>query len=89
MYIMWIVLAFVASMTMPYVVLKVTQRYADRCVENSKQIIESRLREYETIAAQYTKNGTPEELRSLMNKMEELADDLQVLEDNNPFKREA
>jgi hypothetical protein len=38
---------------------------------------------YETIAQQYTKNGTPEELRSLMGKMEELADELQMLDDNN------
>ena len=42
----------------------------------------------EDIVAKYTKDGTPEELRSLIDKLEELADDLQVLEDNNPFKRE-
>ena len=47
------------------------------------EIVEGKLREYETIAQQYTKNGTPEELRSLMGKMEELADELQMLEDNN------
>ena len=47
------------------------------------EIVEAKLREYETIAQQYTKSGTPDELRSLMGKMEELADELQMLDDNN------
>ena len=79
---MWIQV-LIAVLTMPIVAVKFTDWYSKRCVTQAKEIVEAKLREYETIAQQYTKNGTPEELRSLMGKMEELADELQMLEDNN------
>ena len=79
---MWIQV-LIAVLTMPIVAVAFTDWYSKRCVTQAKEIVEGKLREYETIAQQYTKNGTPEELRSLMGKMEELADELQMLEDNN------
>ena len=79
---MWI-LVLIGVLAMPIVAVKFTNWYANRCVQQSREIVEGKLREYETIAQQYTKNGTPEELRSLMGKMEDLADELQMLEDNN------
>ena len=79
---MWIQV-LIAALAMPIVAVKFTDWYSKRCVKQSKEIVEAKLREYETIAQQYTKNGTPEELLSLMGKMEELADELQMLDDNN------
>ena len=85
---MWIQV-LIAVLAMPIVAVKFTDWYSKRCVTQAKEIVEGKLREYETIAQQYTKNGTPEELRSLMGKMEELADELQMLEDNNATKSPA
>eukprot|EP01043_Picozoa_sp_COSAG02_P042766 COSAG02_NODE_3661_length_6407_cov_7.761297_6_plen_89_part_00 len=87
---MWIAIVSSAAiaLTVPVAAVMFADWYAQRCVKHAGKTIQQRLTEYEAIAAQYTKDGTPEELRSLMGKMEELADDLQVLEDNNPFKRE-
>ena len=79
---MWIQV-LIAVLAMPIVAVAFTDWYSKRCVTQAKEIVEGKLREYETIAQQYTKNGTPEELRSLMGKMEELADELQMLDDNN------
>jgi hypothetical protein len=87
---MWILIvsSIVALAILPSVVAKATKWYADRCVKQSMKIVQGKLREYETLAAQYTKNGTPEELRSLIGQMEELTDELQMLDDNNSLKRE-
>lgn len=75
---------------MPYVIVKVTQPYEDPCVQNNaKRTIESRLREYETVAAQYTKDGTPAELQVLMGQTKELADELHKLDDNNVNNKSA
>ena len=87
---MWIAIVTSAAvaLTVPVTAVMFAEWYAQRCVKHAEKVIQQRLIEYEAIAAQYTKRGTPEELRSLIDKMEELADDLQVLEDNNPYKRE-
>eukprot|EP01046_Picozoa_sp_COSAG06_P120640 COSAG06_NODE_68051_length_241_cov_472.964789_1_plen_73_part_01 len=73
---MWIpiVSSIVALAILPSVVVKATEWYAQRCVKHAEKAIQQRLTEYEAIAAQYTKGGTPEELRSLIDKLEELAD---------------
>ena len=46
-------------------------------------IVQRKLREFETIADMYTKNGTPQELRKLMGELEEIMDELQFIDDNN------
>ena len=79
---MWIQV-LIAVLAMPIVVVRLTDWYSKRCVSQSKEIVERKLREYETIAQQYTKSGTPDELRALMGQMEEMLDELQMLEDNN------
>ena len=47
------------------------------------EIVQSKLREFETIASTYTKNGTPAELQEMIEGLEEMMDELQMLEDNN------
>ena len=79
---MWIQV-LIAVLTMPIVAVKFTDWYSKRCVKQSMEIVQGKLREYETIAQQYTKNGTPEELQALMGQLEEMMDELQMLEDNN------
>ena len=80
---MWIAIVSVASLSIVLALPRLTEWYAHRRVRRSKEIVAQRLREYETIAEQYTKTGTPDELRTLMGKMEEMMDELQVLEGNN------
>ena len=46
-------------------------------------IVQRKLREFETIANMYTKNGTPQELKKLMGELEEIMDELQFIDDNN------
>ena len=65
-------------------VVKFTDWYSKRCVAQSTAIVQAKLREYETIANTYTKGGTPEELRTMIEGLEEMMDELQMLEDNNP-----
>ena len=52
-------------------------------MDQAKAIVEVKLREFETIANTYTKNGTASELQDLIEDLEEIMDDLQMLEDNN------
>ena len=78
---MWIVIAaaiLTISIT-PYL----TKWYAKRRAQQSVQIVQGKLREFETIANTYTKNGTPQELRKLMGELEEVMDELQFIDDNN------
>jgi hypothetical protein len=51
---MWIAIvsSVIGVLVLPCAVLNLTKWYADRCVEYSKQIVNVRLREYETIAQQ-------------------------------------
>ena len=79
---MWIQV-LIAVLAMPIVAVKFTDWYSKRCFKQSKEIVELKLREYETIAQQYTKNGTPDELQAFMGQLEEMMDELQILEDNN------
>ena len=79
---MWIQV-LIAVLAMPIVAVAFTDWYSKRCFKQSKEIVEGKLREYETIAQQYTKNGTPEELQAFMGQLEEMMDELQMLEDNN------
>ena len=72
---------------LPLAVLKATRWYSERCVSQSKNIVNRKLREFEAIAQQYTKNGTPDEMLALMGELEDLMDELQTLETNN-LKRE-
>ena len=65
-------------------VVKFTDWYSKRCVAQSTAIVQAKLREYETIANTYTKGGTPEELRTMIEGLEGMMDELQMLEDNNP-----
>ena len=60
-----------------------TRWYAKRRTTQSMRIVQEKLREFETIADMYTKNGTPQELRKLMGELEEIMDELQFIDDNN------
>ena len=60
-----------------------TRWYAKRRTQQSMDIVQRKLREFETIAGTYTKNGTPQELRKLMGELEEIMDELQFIDDNN------
>ena len=59
-----------------------TRWYAKRRTQQSMDIVQRKLREFETIAGTYTKNGTPQELRKLMGELEEVMDELQFIDDN-------
>ena len=76
--------AFLAVLIMPVAAVRLTDWYSTRCVDRTKGIIDAKLREFETIARQYTKTGTPQELRDLIGSMEEMMDELQMMGDNNP-----
>ena len=77
---MWIVIAAILTISItPYL----TKWYAKRRAQQSVQIVQGKLREFETIANTYTKNGTPQELRKLMGELEEVMDELQFIDDNN------
>ena len=80
---MWILIAAILTISItPYL----TKWYAKRRAQQSKEIVHGKLREFETIANTYTKNGTPRELQKLMEQLEEVMDELQFIDDNN--KRE-
>ena len=74
---------FVALMTGSLVAVKFTDWYSKRCVAQSMAIVQSKLREFETIANTYTENGTPDELQAMIESLEGMMDELQMLEDNN------
>ena len=61
-----------------------TRWYAKRRVKQSMEIVQRKLREFETIAGMYTKDGTPQELAKVMGQLEEIMDELQFIDDNNP-----
>ena len=78
---MWIVIAAILTISItPFA----TRWYAKRRAQQSVQIVQGKLREFETIANTYTKNGTPQELQKLMEQLEEVMDELQFIDDNNP-----
>ena len=78
---MWILLAATLAVSItPFA----TRWYAKRRTTQSMRIVQEKLREFETIANMYTKNGTPQELRKLMGELEEIMDELQSIDDNNP-----
>ena len=69
---------------MHVVAARFTDWYSKRCLDPAKAIIvEAKLRDFETIANTYTKNGTASELQALIEDLEEIMDDLQMLEDSN------
>ena len=77
---MWILIgAIVVVSITPFA----TRWYAKRRTTQSMRIVQEKLREFETIANMYTKNGTPQELRKLMGELEEIRDELQFIDDNN------
>ena len=61
-----------------------TQWYAKRRTQQSMDIVQRKLREFEIIVGMYTKDGTPQELKKLMGELEEIMDELQFIDDNNP-----
>ena len=80
---MWILIAAILAISItPYL----TQWYAKRRTQQSMEIVQRKLREFESIANVYTKDGTPQELKKLMGELEENMDELQFIDDNN--KRE-
>ena len=77
---MWILIAATLAVSItPFA----TRWYAKRRTTQSMRIVQEKLREFETIADMYTKNGTPQELRKLMGELEEIRDELQFIDDNN------
>ena len=81
---MWGILVSVALCGAVSITPYLTQWYAKRRTQQSVDIVQRKLREFETIADMYTKNGTPQELRKLMGELEEIMDELQFIDDNNP-----
>ena len=78
---MWILIAATLAVSItPFA----TRWYAKRRTTQSMRSVQEKLREFETIADMYTKNGTPQELRKLMGELEEIRDELQFIDDNNP-----
>ena len=78
---MWILIAAILAISItPYL----TQWYAKRRTQQSMEIVQRKLREFESIANVYTKDGTPQELKKLMGELEENMDELQFIDDNNP-----
>ena len=75
---------FIALTTGSILAVKFTDWYSKRCVAQSTAIVQAKLRFFEAIANTYTENGTPEELRTMIEGLEEMVDELQMLEDNNP-----
>ena len=79
-YRMWILIAATLAVSItPFA----TRWYAKRRTTQSMRIVQEKLREFETIADMYTKDGTPQELRKLMGELEEIRDELQFIDDNN------
>ena len=77
---MWILIAATLAVSItPFA----TRWYAKRRTTQSMRIVQEKLREFETIADMYTKDGTPQELRKLMGELEEIRDELQFIDDNN------
>ena len=77
---MWILIAATLAVSItPFA----TRWYAKRRTTQSMRIVQEKLREFETIADMYTKNGTPQELRKLMGELEEIRDELQFIDENN------
>ena len=77
---MWILISAILAVSItPFA----TRWYAKRRTTQSMRIVQEKLREFETIADMYTKNGTPQELRKLMGELEEIMDELQFIDDNN------
>ena len=77
---MWILIAATLAVSItPFA----TRWYAKRRTTQSMRIVQEKLREFETIADMYTKDGTPQELRKLMGELEEIMDELQFIDDNN------
>ena len=60
-----------------------TRWYAKRRTQQSVEIVQRKLREFETIADMYTKDGTPQELAKVMGDLEEIMDELQFIDENN------
>ena len=80
-YRMWILISAILVVSITPLA---TRCYARRRAKQSMRIVQEKLREFETIANTYTKNGTPKELRKLMGELEEIMDELQFIDDNNP-----
>ena len=82
-YRMWMLIGAILAVSLtPFA----TRWYAKRRTQQSVDIVQRKLREFETIADMYTKDGTPQELKKLMGELEENMDELQFIDDNN--KRE-
>ena len=58
----------------------VTKRFAQFKLQQS---IEITLRQFQEIANAYTENGTPEELASMIEDLEEVMEELKFLEKND------
>ena len=77
---MWILIAATLAVSItPFA----TRWYAKRRTTQSMRIVQDKLREFETIAGMYTKDGTPQELAKVMGDLEEIMDELQFIDENN------
>ena len=77
---MWILISAILAVSMTPLA---TRCYARRRAKQSMDIVQRKLREFETIADMYTKDGTPQELRAMLGELEKMMDELQMMEDNN------
>jgi hypothetical protein len=57
--------------------------YSKRCINHSMNLVQTKLHEFESIAKAYTSNGTPSELKEMIESLEFVMDELQFIQDNN------
>ena len=77
---MWILIGVIVVVSItPFA----TRWYAKRRTTQSMRIVQDKLREFETIAGMYSKDGTPQELAKVMGDLEEIMDELQFIDENN------
>ena len=76
MWIAYVILSICVIVSIPLV----TKRFAQFKLQQS---IEITLRQFQEIANAYTENGTPEELASMIEDLEEVMEELKFLEKND------
>ena len=76
MWIAYVILSICVIVSIPLV----TKRFAQFKLQQS---IEITLRQFQDIANAYTENGTPEELASMIEDLEEVMEELKFLEKND------
>ena len=80
MWIAYVILSICVTVASIASIPLVTKRFAQFKLQQS---IEITLRQFQDIANAYTENGTPEELASMIEDLEEVMEELKFLEKND------